>query len=81
VGEEALVSVTRCHPKRRRVDATGLGRRSRVLPWEICARAAKGRSSPSKVWAESCRSQQRAERLSQQPEAQTSNHEPMPKSR
>jgi hypothetical protein len=38
--------LARRHPERLRVDATGLGRRSRALPWEICARAMEGRTSP-----------------------------------
>ena len=72
---------TQCHPKRRDVYAAGLGRRSRALPWEVCTRAMEGRPSPFEMWAESRRSQQRAARPMQRPEARTSNPGPMPESR
>jgi len=50
----------RCHPERLRVYATGSGRRSRALPWEICPRAETRAGPHREVWTERCRSQQRA---------------------
>ena len=72
---------TLCHPNRLCVYVTGLGRRSRVLPWEICIRAVHRAGPHRKVWSEECRSQPRARKLPQQPKARTSNPEPMPSSR
>jgi hypothetical protein len=48
MGEEALVFKPDVIQEWWRVYAAGLGRRSRVLPWEICDRA-KSRSSPKGV--------------------------------
>ncbi len=59
MGEEALVFKPEVIQEWRRVYAAGLGRRSRVLPWESCTRAMDGRTSPQGV-AEVCSSQQRA---------------------
>jgi hypothetical protein len=59
MGEEALIFKPDVIQEWWGVYATGMGRRSRVLPWEICTRAIDGRTSPQGV-AEVCRSQQRA---------------------
>ena len=69
-----------CHPERPGVDAAGMEGRSRVLPWEIGVLAScEGCRAEGVRWAR--RSQQRAEGLSQRPEARTSEPGPMPWSR
>ena len=78
-GEAASVSEALCHPERPGVDAAGMEGRSRVLPWEIGVLASCEGCREGVRWAR--RSQQRAEGLSQRPEARTSEPGPMPWSR